>query len=142
MSSSIDSSVKLSKPFSSDTDEEKQILMQDADLYRHKLENQWEDLKDDASQYGKQALIIGGVVATTFVILNAILPDYKKKKKLTKETDKLVNRKTEPKNKGQFKVGKAVQSLAWTLAIGWARQKLTNYIADDHKPHANSQAQN
>ena len=140
MSSSIDSSVKLSKPFSSDTDEEKQILMQDADLYRNKLENQWEGLKDDATQYGKQALIIGGVVATTFVVLNALLPDYKKKKKLIKEPNKLVIEKTEPKKKSSFKVMEAVQSLAWTLAIGWARQKLTNYIADDHKPNENSEA--
>ena len=140
MSSSIDSSVKLSKPFSSDTDEEKQILMQDADLYRNKLENQWEGLKDDATQYGKQALIIGGVVVTTFVVLNALLPDYKKKKKLIKEPNRLVIEETGPKRKSPFKVMEAVQSLAWTLAIGWARQKLTNYIADDHKPNENSEA--
>ncbi|WP_229253656.1 hypothetical protein [Dyadobacter sp. NIV53] len=80
MSSSIDSSVKLSKPFSSDTDEEKQILMQDANLYRDKLEHQWGDLKNDATQYAKQAAIISGVVVTTFVILNAVLPDYKKRR--------------------------------------------------------------
>lgn len=140
MSTSIDSSVKLSKPFSSDTDEEKQILMHDADLYRNKLEHQWGDLKSDATQYGKQALIIGGVVVSTFVVLNSLLPDYKKKKKITKEPNKLVTEKAEPKKKTQFAVGKAVQSLAWTLAIGWARQKLTNYIADDHKPNANSKA--
>ena len=140
MSSSVDSSVKLSSPFSSDTDEEKQVLMQDVDLYRDKLEHQWGDLKTDASKYGKQALIIGGVVATTFVVMNALLPNPKKKEKIIKESNKLAAEKVKTKKKSQFAVGKAVQSLAWTLAIGWARQKLTNYIANDYKPNEDSEA--
>jgi len=52
----------------------------DADLYKDKLELQWNGLKSDASNYGKQALIIGGVVATTFIVLNAVLPKSKKDK--------------------------------------------------------------
>jgi hypothetical protein len=133
MSHSIDSSVKLSKPFSSDTDEEKQILMHDADFYRDKLEGQWDGLKTDAKQYGKQALIIGGVVTTTFLVLNALLPDPKKKVKIVEKPEEPLADKVKVKKNSQFAVGKAVQSLAWTLAIGWARQKLTNYIADDRK---------
>lgn len=140
MSSSIDSSIKLTSPFSSDTDEEKQGLMHDADLYRNKLEHQWGDLKVDATKYGKQALIIGGVIATTFIVMNTLLPNPKKKEKIIKESNKLAVEKVKTKKKSQFAVGKAVQSLAWTLAIGWARQKLTNYIANDHKPNEDSEA--
>jgi len=136
MSSSIDSSVKLSKPFSSDTDQDKQGLLREADLYKNKLEDQWDGLKSDATQYGKQALIIGGVVATTFLILNALLPTPKEKVKVKPE-EKLNYKKTVVNKKSKFAVGDAVQSLAWTLAVGWARQKLKNYIADDQKPDEN-----
>ena len=80
MSSPIDSSVKVTKPFSSDTDRDKQELQLDAEVYREKLETQWHGLKTDATAYGKQALVIGGVVATTFVVMNALLPKTKKDK--------------------------------------------------------------
>ncbi|WP_138480716.1 hypothetical protein [Dyadobacter bucti] len=134
MSSSIDSSVKLTKPFSSDTDLDKRDLQQDAELYRDKLELQWSDLKHDATNYGKQALVIGGVIATTYVIMNAVLPDYKKGKKTVEEEPEIrVEKKKSSKKKAQFAVGQAVQSLAWTLAVGWARQKLKHLIADDQK---------
>lgn len=129
MSSSIDSSVKITKPFSSDTDKEKEGLLQDADLYRDKLETQWSGLKKEATEYGKQALVIGGVMATTFVVMNALLPKGKKKKEILVEP---VEEKV-TKIKTQSAVGQAVQSLAWTLAVGWARQKLKHFIEDERK---------
>lgn len=132
MSSSIDSSVKVTKPFSSDTDKEKEGLLQDADLYRDKLETQWSGLKQEATTYGKQALVIGGVVVTTFVVMNALLPKGKKKKEILVEPVKPVEKKV-TKIETQSAVGQAVQSLAWTLAVGWARQKLKHLIDDERK---------
>ncbi|GGH42298.1 hypothetical protein GCM10007423_38860 [Dyadobacter endophyticus] len=132
MSSSIDSSVKITKPFSSDTDKEKEGLLQDADLYRDKLETQWSGLKQEATSYGKQALVIGGVVATTFIVMNALLPKGKKKKEILVEPVEPVEKKV-AKIKSQSVVGQAVQSLAWTLAVGWARQKLKHIIDDERK---------
>lgn len=132
MSSSTDSSVKITKPFSSDTDKDKEDLLHDADLYRDKLEVQWNGLKQEATEYGKQALVIGGVLATTFVVMNALLPKEKKKKEIYIEP-------VEPEKikvseiKTQSAVGQAVQSLAWTLAVGWARQKLKHFIEDERK---------
>lgn len=132
MSSSIDSSVKITKPFSSDTDKDKEGLLQDADLYRDKLEVQWSGLKKEATEYGKQALVIGGVLATTFVVMNALLPkDKKKKKEILIEPAEPVGKVKVVKK--QSAVGQAVQSLAWTLAVGWARQKLKHLIEDERK---------
>ncbi|MFC6194403.1 hypothetical protein ACFP1I_22510 [Dyadobacter subterraneus] len=109
-------------------------MLKEADLYRDKLESQWDNLKQDASGYGKQALIIGGVVVTTYLLLEAILPDAKKKEKIElAEPVRPVLKQTVPKRKSKFAVGEAVQSLVWTLAVGWARKKLQNYIADDHE---------
>lgn len=140
-SSPIDSTVKLSKPFSSDTETEKEDLLKEADLYRGKLESQWDNLKQDASGYGKQALIIGGVVVTTYLLLEAVLPDAKKKEKLVvAEPEKPVIKQAVPKTKSRFAVGDVVQSLVWTLAVGWARQKLQNFIADEHESDENNKS--
>lgn len=140
-SSPIDSTVKLSKPFSSDTETEKEDLLKEADLYKDRLELQWDNLKQDASGYGKQALIIGGVVVTTYILLEAILPNAKKKEKIEiAEPVRPVLQQTVPKRKSKFAVGEAVQSLVWTLAVGWARKKLENYIADDHESDENNKS--
>jgi len=136
-SSPIDSSVKLSKPFSSDTDAEKEDLLKEADQYRDKLESQWDGLKREASNYGKQALIIGGVVATTYLLMEAVLPEAKKKEKIIIEPEKPEIKRAVPEKKSKFAVGEVVQSLVWTLAVGWARQKLKNFIADDQDADEN-----
>ena len=137
-SSPIDSNVNLTKPFSSDTESEKEDLLREADLYRFKLESQWDDLKHDASGYGKQALIIGGVVVTTYILLEAILPNEKKKDEMVyAEPGRLAIRQDVPKKKSKFAVGQAVQSLVWTLAVGWARKKLQDIIAVDHESDEN-----
>lgn len=136
-SSPIDLSVKLSKPFSSDTDAEKEDLLKEAHLYRDKLELQWDDLKKDATDYGKQALLIGGVIATTYLVMEAVLPDVKKKEKGIIEPEKPEAQRAVREKKSNFAIGEVVQSLVWTLAVGWARQKLKNFIADDQEADEN-----
>lgn len=141
MSGLSDSPLKLSKPFSSDTDEDMQLLLHDAHVYREKLEGQWDDLKTDAKEYGKQALVIGGVVTATFLVMNALLPTPEKKPKAVKKVEREPEEiKVKYKSQNQNTVISAVQSLAWTLAIGWARQKLKNYIADDRNSNENSES--
>ncbi|QRR02396.1 hypothetical protein [Dyadobacter sandarakinus] len=139
MNSPIDSSVKITKPFSSDTDKEKQDLILNADLYRDKLETQWTGLKSDAGDYGKKALVIGGAIATSYLLMNALLPKPKKPKPVFDEYAlRPVEVEVKPKKSKQFAVGKAVQSLAWTIALEWARQRLKHLVADDQKPNENS----
>lgn len=140
MNSHIDSSVKLSKPFSSDTVEEKEDLLREAGLYREKLESQWDGLKANASDYGKQALIITGVIAASYLVTNTLLLNKKNSKVIPDEPEKPLVKQKVYKKKSSFAIGDAVQSLAWTMAIGWARKKLQNFIADDRKPDENSES--
>jgi len=141
MSSSTDAPVKITKPFSSDTARDKEDLQLDAEIYRDKLENQWSNLKVEATTYGKQALVIGGVVTTTYLVMNALLPKTKKDKERERlkaveaeQSQLIVTSKNEvEKVKKQSQVLAAVQSLAWTLAVGWARQKIKHMIEDERK---------
>lgn len=140
MSSSTDFNKKVSsQPFSSNTEAEKEDLQMEVDLYKEKLEEQWEGLKSNASDYGKQALVIGGIVATTYVVMNAILPKEKKKIKVDKEIVDNSATTNQFIRKGSQDVLKAVQSIGWTLAVGWARKMLMNYIADDQKRNEKSE---
>jgi hypothetical protein len=136
--SSIESSVKLSKPFSSDTNEVKEDLHKEADLYLQKLEEQWEGIKSEAKDHGKNALVIGGVLTGTYLLMNAILPEPKEEVQLQKSlAEPKELKKVAPVQKSGFAVSNALQSLAWTFVVGWARNALKNYIADDIKPNEN-----
>jgi arginine exporter protein ArgO len=65
--------------------------------------------------------------------MNAVLPKTKKDKEKSVEPIIPVQKNKISKKKTQFAVGQAVQSLAWTLAVGWARQKLKHLIEDERK---------
>ena len=43
--------------------------------YRRLLEEKIEDLKVDAVEIGKQALVIGGVIAVVYLLVVALLPE-------------------------------------------------------------------
>ena len=70
----------------------------------------------------------------------AVLPKPKEKLEIKPKEKQNFKESISVKKKSNFAVMDAVQSLAWTLAVGWARQKLKNYIADDQKPDENSES--
>ncbi|WP_025762996.1 hypothetical protein [Dyadobacter tibetensis] len=146
MSTSTDLTSKISaKPFSSDTEAQKQELEMEVGLFKDRLDQQLEGLKEEASEVGKKALIVGGIVVGTYLVMNALLPKEKEEKSESEnnkdevyfvETEEIpVSKSKKRVKKGTQDVLKAAQGIAWTLAVGWARKQLLNYIAAD--PSAN-----
>lgn len=128
---------EISQPFSTDTQSEREELKTLVETYRNRLETQWEDLKDNATHYGKQALIIGGTLLAAYVLLEALLPDEDKE-----EPAPPPQGNSEPvavKKESGFSIGGALQSLAWTLALNWAQQKLSLYMQEELETNAPSQ---
>jgi hypothetical protein len=131
-------SPKHSKPFSSDTLRKKEELRETVDGYRQKLDAQWQELQTNTTLYGKQALVIGGIIAGVYLLLETILPkaddeeEFEEKEIVAKTPPKIQKIKSE----SDFKIGKALQGLAWTLVSGWARQQFSNYIAAQTKSDA------
>lgn len=112
------------KPFSSDTVQQKELVKEKAQAYRQKVDAQWQELQTDAQHYGKQALVIGGVFAGVYVVMNALLPSHDEEQiDEGKEHIRIVA----PEQKSSS-VGKALGGLAMSFAIGWARRKLSHYI--------------
>ncbi|PWJ60224.1 hypothetical protein CLV98_101405 [Dyadobacter jejuensis] len=138
MSSSADLTSKISaKPFSSDTQAQKEELELEIGLFKDQLDQQLDGLKTQATVAGKKALIVGGIVASTYIVMNALLPKEKEDKpqKIKDiEVDEVIEIPTKKKkNKATQEVLKAAQGIAWTLAVGWARKQLMNYIAADRR---------
>lgn len=120
------------KPFSSDTLRQKEVLQESVDNYRQKMDAQWQELQTNARHYGKQALVIGGVLAGVYLIMNALLStdteEEQAEEEEVPEPVKIVSPEQESSS-GKLAVGKALKGLAWSLAIGWARQKLFHFIS-------------
>lgn len=136
-------SPKHSKPFSSDTLREKEELREAVEGYRQRLDTQWHELQTNASLYGKQALVIGGVIAGVYLLLETILPkaddeeEYEEADVVPAEPPVKIQK---VKSESDFKISKALQGLAWTLATGWARQQISNYIAAQTQSNASEES--
>lgn len=127
----------ISQPFSTDTQSEEAELKNKVAEYRERLEIQWEDLKTNAVSYGKQALIIGGVLLTAYILLEKLLPEEEKEEVGEIEEAEYTVVKTQ-KESG-FSIGGAVQSLALTLAANWAKEKLYSYLQEEPGTNASSE---
>lgn len=127
----------ISQPFSTDTLSEEAELKNKVAEYRERLEMQWEDLKTNAVSYGKQALIIGGVLLTAYILLEKLLPDEDKE-----EDEEVVDAEytvVKTEKESGFSVGSAIQSLAWTLAANWAKEKLYTYMQEERETNASTE---
>jgi hypothetical protein len=127
----------ISQPFSTDTLSEEAELKNKVAEYRERLEMQWDDLKTNAVSYGKQALIIGGVLLTAYILLEKLLPDEDKEEGEDVVDAEYTVVKTE--RESGFSVGSAIQSLAWTLAANWAKEKLYTYMQEDRETDASGE---
>ncbi len=127
---------RYAKPFSSDTIRNKELLKVNVAGYRQKMEAQWQELQTDARHYGKQALVIGGVFAGVYVLMNALLPDPDEGESgKEKDQEKTVMSKRETSS-GGLAMGKVLRGLAVSFAVGWARQKLSHYTEAEKKTDA------
>ena len=125
------------KPFSSDTPREKEQMKETVESYRQQMDAQWQELKGDATHYGKQALVIGGVVAGVYLLMDALLPaeDGTEEQPLTPAPVKPDVPRPKSTDDG-LSVGTALRGLAWTFAVGWARKQLTHFVEAEKKTDA------
>ena len=119
---------KIGSPFSSNTEEEKEVLSQRLNLYKDKLDDQWSEIKKDVAVHGTRAAIIGGVILGVYGLVNALLPE-------ADEDEHELAQQASPQPTRQAKAGLpisgAIQSLLWTVAMSWAKQKVKDFVVAD-----------
>ncbi|WP_247237745.1 hypothetical protein [Telluribacter sp. SYSU D00476] len=127
MSFTFDNTSSSYQPFSFDTEEQKKKLQALAEHYRAQIEAQWGEVKDDTIYYGKHAIVIGGVVAGVYLMMEALLPNE----------DKPVADK--PRKESSSSMGGALQGLALSIALAWAKKRLTDFLEAEHNTNAQSE---
>ena len=126
---------KMSPPFTSSTEEEKDVLHERLNLYKDKLDGQWSGIKHDLSEYGKHAALIGGAVLGVYGLLNLILPEAEED-----EIERMAADMTTPKKAGiGVPLAGAIQSILWTVAMDWAKGKVMDFIVADKSANIESE---
>ncbi len=125
---------KISPPFASSTEEEKEVLSERLNLYKDKLDDQWSGIKNDLSEYGKRAAIIGGVVLGVYGLLNLVLPDAD-----DEELHSAVDVSPVRKAGIGIPLAGAIQSILWTVAMSWAKEKVKDFVVADKSANIESE---
>ncbi len=131
MNNLLDKITSFEQPFG-DTSLRKNELKQVSDGYKQVLDDKIADLKIDASRIGKQALVIGGSIATVYLLLELLLPDDESEiKNVPSNGTVVIERKSE-----HSWLAKGLQSMAMTALLALAKQKLEDFLENQTEINA------
>ncbi len=110
---------------------ERRKLIEASDRYKHELENEINQISVKTEKAITNALIIGGTLALTYVVVNQLTRSYKKpKRKKNTSKDQTEEAETdevdEPSMLAQF--GNKLVDRATILLLDLAKEKLAEYI--------------
>ena len=129
-------------------DPEKKRLIETSDRHKRAMEKELQDLTQKTDKALKNALIIGGSLALTFLVITALSKRRKKKKKKraaiaaaqaglsTGEAEAVEEEDDGPSVLGQ--VGTQLLNQASVILLDIARQKLKEYLASRNAPDDHS----
>lgn len=127
-------------------DPEKKRLIETSDRHKHELEKEVKALSDKTERVVKNALIIGGTLALTYLLLNQLSSSKKKRKKAKvkpsedDETDSsLVEADTSFSQPSLIsQLGERFATQATALLLGIAKDKLSEYLNNRKQKDENS----
>lgn len=128
-------------------DPDKKKLIEASDRHKRAMEKELGDLSQKTDRVLKNALIIGGSLALTFLVITALSKKRKKKKKklaleaaaqpgLTPDTEKNEEEEEGPSILGT--VGTQLLNQASVILLDLARQKLKEHLATRNAPDEHS----
>lgn len=127
-------------------DPEKKRLIETSDRHKRAMEKEIGDLTSKTDKVVKNALIIGGALALTFLVISSIGKARKKKRKKIAKAQAVVGVGGEPVSPPLEedddddepsvlnKVGSQLLNQASLILLDMARQKLNEYLASRKKP--------
>lgn len=126
-------------------DPEKKKLIESSERHKRALEKELSQLSAKKDRMLNNALIIGGTLVLTYFIVNSITKKTRKKKKLNlaaikkEDVDNVgveAEEEDEPSELG--KAGHYMLTLASTMLLGLAREKLSEYLESRKKNNEHS----
>jgi hypothetical protein len=129
-------------------DPEKKRLIETSDRHKHELEKEVKEISDKTERMVKNALIIGGTLAVTYLLVNSLSSSGKKRKRTKakakqteavdtddSESDEVTSSYSPPSFLSQ--VGERLATQATALLLGIAKDKLSEYLSN-RKQNENS----
>jgi tRNA A37 N6-isopentenylltransferase MiaA len=125
---------------------EKRRLIETSDRHKHELQKEVKAISDKTERIVKNALIIGGTLALTYLVVTQ-LSSSKKKRKKTKakiseeeETDSALEEATASFSPPSLisQLGERLATQATALLLGIAKDKLGEYLSNRKQKDENS----
>jgi len=122
-------------------DPEKKKLLETSNRHRQEMEREIKDISQKTEKVLKNALIIGGALALTYLLVNQLSSSKSKKKKSRKEKDLEDSVDPEPVNETPSllsKMGAKAMNMATLLLLDLAKEKLSEYLQNRKSKDENS----
>jgi len=110
---------------------EKRRLLETSNRHQQEMEREIKDISQNTERVLKNALIIGGVLALTYIVVNQLSSSRSKKKKLRKDKDIENSVNEEPADESPSilsKMGDKALNMATVLLLDLAKEKLSEYL--------------
>ena len=129
-------------------DPEKKRLIETSDRHKHEIEKEVKELSDKTERMVKNALIIGGTLAATFLLVNS-LGSMKKKRKTRSKINRAVATQSDDSAEDEAnesfsspsilsQLGERFATQVTALLLSIAKDKLTEYLSNRKQKDENS----
>ncbi|MFN7492691.1 MAG: hypothetical protein ACK5RG_07250 [Cyclobacteriaceae bacterium] len=121
-------------------DPERKKLIETSDRHKRELEKEVKDMSDKTEKVVKNALIIGGVLAVSYLLVSQLGSGKKKKKVRTKAVaTSEAEEEDEPEAPGVFaQIGSKVVDTATLVLLDLAKEALTEFLKNRKQKDGNS----
>ena len=112
-------------------DPEKRKLLETSNRHRREMEREIKDISEKSEKILKNALIIGGALALTYIVVNQLSSSKGKKKKSKKHKDdeNVVNEEPVDESPSLLsQMGNKALNMATVLLLDLAKEKLSDYL--------------
>ncbi|NMM47049.1 hypothetical protein [Marinigracilibium pacificum] len=113
-----------------DSDKKIEQLKNNSDYYRYQMEEELDEIMDEAQKWGKRALIIGGVVLTAYMTYKLVKGGDEESEEKELRAGIINSKNKDHENK--FSIWNALKYQAAIFAIGLAKEKLNSFL--HHSP--------
>ena len=115
----------------------KEILHRDTEKYKQAIEEQVDILKQNAGQISKVAIVIGGALAVSYLLVRLFTRGNRKNKKLGYDAQHHPVRATMPVYREESVFARTIKGYIATFLIALAQQKLQEVVAHLKATNAN-----
>jgi len=121
-------------------DPEKKKLIETSHRHRQEMERELKDISERSEKILKNALIIGGALAVTYIIVNQLSSKSKKKKskRVEEPAHELVEEVEDESPSMLAKMGDKAVNIATLFLLDLAKEKLADYLSQRKSKDENS----